>query len=207
MASVHPIRPRPPNDREPLALHDRAMDNLRFIRETMERAGSFTAVPGWGAVLMGATALAAVWIASLQVTPQGWLTVWGAEAALSLGIGIVAVIHKARGARLPLASGPGRKFVLNLAPPLFAGALLTAVLVTAEAYNALPGMWLLLYGTAVIAAGAFSIPIVPIMGVAFMALGALALFSPAAWGDAYMAIGFGGLHIIFGILIARRYGG
>jgi hypothetical protein len=207
MASVHPIRPRRPDDREPLALHDRAMDNLRYIRETMERAGSFTAVPGWGAVVIGGTALAAVWIASHQTSPEAWLAVWSIEALLSLVIGVAAVVHKSRSARIPIVSGPARKFVLSLAPPLAAGALLSMVLFSGGVYAALPGTWLLLYGTAVVTAGAFSVPIVPIMGMAFMGLGALALFSPAAWADAYMAAGFGGLHILFGILIARRYGG
>jgi hypothetical protein len=207
MATVHPIRPRRPDDREPVALHDRAMDNLRYIRETMERAGSFTAVPGWGAVLIGATALVAVWIASHQSTEAGWLAVWSGEAILSLALGVGAVIHKARSVGMPLRSGPAQKFALSLAPPLVAGALLTAVLFMACLVAALPGTWLLLYGAGVVTAGAFSVAIIPVMGICFMLLGALALFTPAAWGDAFMALGFGGLHIVFGILIARRYGG
>jgi hypothetical protein len=207
MASVHPLRPRRSDDDEPLALHDRAMDNLRFIRETMERAASFTAVPGWGAVIIGVTALAAVWIASRQASPEAWLAVWSGEAMLSLALGVGAVVHKARAAGMPLLSGPAQKFALSLAPPLVAGALLTAVLFLAGLTSALPGTWLLLYGTGIVTAGAFSVRIVPVMGICFMALGALALFSPAAWGNALMALGFGGLHILFGILIARRYGG
>jgi len=207
MATVHPLRPHRPDDDEPVALHDRAMDNLRFIRETMERAGAFTAVPGWGAVVMGALALVAVWIASLQTAPEAWLAVWCAAALLSLAVGLGAVVHKTRAADMPLLSGPAQKFALSLAPPLLAGALLTAVLFSAGLTSALPGTWLLLYGTAIVTAGAFSVTIVPVMGVCFMALGALALFAPAGWADALMALGFGGLHILFGILIARRYGG
>jgi hypothetical protein len=205
MASVHPIRPRSTD--EPVALHARAMDNLRFIRETMERAGSFTAVSGWGQVGIGITALGAAWLAAQQTDANAWVAIWMGEALLSLAIGIGAGARKARTARVPLLSGPGSKFALSLAPPLVAGALLTGVLFSTGPIGILPGMWLLLFGTGVVTAGAFSVRIVPVMGLCFMLLGALALFSPPSWGNMYMAAGFGGLHIIFGLLIARRYGG
>jgi hypothetical protein len=129
MATVHPLRPR--RD-EPVALHDRAMDNLRYIRQTMERAGSFTALPGWGAVLIGVTALVAAWLAWRQSTLEAALTVWMGEALLSLGIGCAAVVHKTRLANMPLFSGPAQKFALSLAPPLLAGAFFTAVLFRGE---------------------------------------------------------------------------
>ena len=191
----------------PPALHDRAMDNLRFIRETMERASSFTAVPGWGGALMGATALGAAAVAGLQPTWGRWLATWVAEAMLALVIGGIALARKARRAGTPVLSGPGRKFALGYAPPILAGMLLTVVLLRAGMLSALPGTWLLLYGTAVVAGGAFSVKIVPVMGMCFMLLGAAALFAPAAWGDYMMAAGFGGLHVIFGVIIARRHGG
>lgn len=182
------------------------MDNLRFIRETMERAGSFTAVSGWGEVVVGVTALVAAWIASRQATPEAWLTVWSVEAVLSMVIGVLTTVYKARGVRMPLLSGPGQKFALSLAPPLAAGALLTAVLFPVGVVGVLPGMWLLLFGAGMVTAGAVSVRAVPMMGFCFMAIGAIALVTPQ-WGDAWMALGFGGLHIGFGTLIARRYGG
>ncbi len=191
----------------PPALHDRAMDNLRFIRETMERASSFTAVPGWGGALMGATAMAAAAVAAVQPTWSRWLATWVGEALLALVIGGFALVRKARRAGTPVLSGPGRKFALAYAPPILAGVLLTVVLLRSGMVSALPGAWLLLYGTAVVAGGAFSVKIVPVMGMCFMLLGALALFAPAAWGDYLMAAGFGGLHVIFGVIIARRHGG
>jgi hypothetical protein len=207
MATVHPIRPRREPDAEPVALRDRAIDNLRYIRETMERAGSFTAVPGWGTVLIGASALAAVWVSSHQATPLGWVAVWMLEALLSVGLGVGAVVHKGRAAGIPLRSGPAQKFGLSMIPPLAAGGVLTVVLFQAGLFAALPGTWLLLYGAAIVTAGTFSVAIVPVMGVCFMMVGAAALFAPAEWGNAFMALGFGGLHVLFGILIARRYGG
>ncbi len=191
----------------PPALHDRAMDNLRFIRETMERASSFTAVPGWGGALMGASAFGASLVAAWQPTRGRWLAVWVAEALLALVIGVLALARKARHAGTPVLSGPGRKFALAYAPPILAGMMLTVVLWRGHMAGALPGTWLLLYGTAVVAGGAFSVKIVPVMGMCFMLLGAVALYAPAAWGDYLMAAGFGGLHVIFGIIIARRHGG
>lgn len=204
MASIRPIHPLP---EEPLELHARAMDNLRFIRETMERAGSFTAVSGWGEVVIGLSALGAALLAARQSTPAAWLAVWSAEALLSMGIGAWTTARKARAAGVPLRSGPGQKFALSLAPPIAAGAVLTAVLFPLGVTAVLPGMWLLLFGVGVVTAGAFSARVVPVTGLCFMAVGVLALVTPAAWGDAWMAAGFGGLHIAFGTLIARRYGG
>jgi hypothetical protein len=183
------------------------MDNLRFIRQTMEDAVYFTAVSGVGEIAVGLTALAAAWLAARQATAQGWLTVWLAEALIAAVVTGGAVVWKARQARLSLVSRPGRRFALGLVPPLVAGALLSVVLFAAGERTLLPGMWLLLYGTAVVTGGAFSVRIVPIMGLGFMALGGAALFAPASWGDAFLAAGFGGLNLLFGLFIARRHGG
>ena len=203
MGSVQPMRPRS----EPTGLHTHAMDNIRFIRETMERAGSFTAVPGWGGVLMGLTALIAAPLASRQATAEAWLAVWLTAGAAAILIGALAMYNKARAAQVPLFSAPARKFVLGFAPPLAVGALLTIVLYQAHLLSAAPGAWLLLYGTGIVTGGAFSVRIVPVMGLCFMLEGAVALFAPPGWGNALLAAGFGGLHILFGVLIARRYGG
>jgi len=183
------------------------MDNLRFIRETMERAGSFTAVSGWGEIVIGSTALIAAFLASRQPSNAAWLSIWLAEAVLSLVISGGAMLRKARSAKAPLLLGPGRKFALSFSPPMLVGALLTVVLFRAGLMTAIPGMWLMLYGAGVVNGGAFSVRIVPVMGACFMALGCAAFFSPGDWGNYFMAAGFGGLHIIFGIVIARRYGG
>ena len=201
--------PRPIRDRasEPVALHDHAMDNLRYIRDAMERAGSFTAVPGGGGFLMGLTALAAAWLASRAPGPGAWLAVWVGEALLACVIGVAAAWRKSRRARQPLLSGPGRKFAIGLAPALISGALLTMVLYGTGASGIIPGVWLLLYGAGVVSSGASSVRVVPVMGLCFMAAGAAALFTPPAWGNAWLGLGFGGLHAIFGLYIGRHYGG
>ena len=202
MASPQRV-PRAPAER----LHLRAMDDLSFIRRTMEHATAFTAVPGWGGVAMGARALAAAALASRVGSPGEGLATWLVASVLALVIGGWALARKARRAGTPVFSYSGRRFVLSFLPPLAVGALLTAALARAGLYPALPGTWLLLYGTGVVTGGAFSLRVVPIMGICFVLLGAVALFGPAGWGNPLMAAGFGGLHIIFGLLIARRYGG
>jgi hypothetical protein len=192
---------------EPPALHDRAMDNLQFIRDTMERAGAFTAVPGWGGVAIGVTALATTYLAREQATFDRWMAVWFGEAVIALMISAWAVRRKALRAGVPLLSGPGRRFALNFAPPMLVGGILSLVLYRAGLFAAIPGVWILLYGTGIVAGGAFSVPVVPAHGVLLMLTGAVALFTPAEWRDYFMAFGFGLLQITLGYVIARRYGG
>jgi hypothetical protein len=189
------------------ALHAHAMENLRFIRETMERAGAFTAVPGVGGILMGASALVAAPLAGPPRDSGRWLAIWLGDAAIAAAIALIAMARKARRSDTPLSTVPARRFALAYVPPLAAGGVLTAAFAAGGQIAHLPGYWLLLYGTAVATGGAFSVRIVPIMGLCFMLLGALALAAPVEWGHFFMAVGFGGLHLGFGLVIARKYGG
>jgi hypothetical protein len=204
MAVVRPIRPASP---EPIGLHDQAMDNLRFIRSTMENAGQFTAVPGKGGVLMGATALFAAFAAHQSANHRAWLTVWMGEALLALAIGLGFSYRKAAENKTPLLSRPFRRFVLGVAPPVFAGAMLTFVLYRMDFSQLLPAVWLLLYGAGITSGGAASVRVVPVMGLSFLALGSIATLAPASYADPLLAVGFGGFHIAFGWVIARNYGG
>jgi hypothetical protein len=190
-----------------VSINERAIENLKYIRDTMERAGYFTAVPGWGGILMGVSAFLTAFISSRLPTRDLWFVSWLGEAGLALLIGGGAMAQKARAAQSTLLDGPGRKFALSLCPAMVAGAILTVVLYSQGLFGIMPGVWLLLYGVAVVTGGAFSVNVVPIMGLSFMALGTVALFSPAEWANWFMAAGFGGLHIAFGLVIARRYGG
>jgi hypothetical protein len=202
MTRVLPLRPP-----EPPEMQARAMDNLRFIRETMEAAATFTAVSGWGTVLIGFTALIAAGLAAATQSTVRWVFIWMCEAVISVAISIYTMSLKARAAGLPLWSEPARKIVFSFVPPMLVGALLTLVCFEHGLLGLLPGVWMLLYGVGVVAAGTFSVRIVPVMGLAFMVVGTVALFAPASWTTACMAAGFGGLHLFFGALIARRHGG
>ena len=189
-------------------LHSQAFDHLQYIRRTMEGAASFTAVPGVGGMLMGTSALMAGALAHRHPRNGGaWLAIWLIEAVIALSIGLLFAQRKARRMDLKLFSRPARKFVLAFAPALAAGGVRTAALWVSGDYRLIPGCWLLLYGAGISAAGAFSVRIVPVMGTCFLALGSVALFTPAAWSDLWLTTAFGGLHIVFGFLIARRYGG
>jgi hypothetical protein len=192
---------------EPVSLGDRAADNLKFIRETMERSTHFTAVPGYGGMLMGVTALAAAYIADIQVEVRDMLVVWLVEATLAVAIGLLAMWQKSKIARQSLVSAPARKFALGFAPPLVIGVIIALGLWKNEYYYVLAPVCILCYGAAVVCGGAFSVRIVPIMGWCFIAVGAIAFMLPTSYGNAMMAVSFGLLHIIFGAIIARRYGG
>jgi len=194
-------------ERQPVALRDRAIDNLRFIRETMERSGSFTHVSGLGGVAMGAIALVAEVFASSAEDPQTWLGIWIGAGVLAFSVAILAMARKSAAEGVPLLAGPGRRFAGNVTPPLVAGLVLTAALARAGLTELLPGTWLLLYGTSVVTGGFNSVRPVPLMGLAFMLAGVAAFLSPPELGDAFMAAGFGGLHIVFGIVIWRKHGG
>lgn len=192
---------------EPVNLHVLAMDNLRFIRETMERSTSFTAVPGWGTVGMGVVAFVGTAATRMMPTQEYWLLTWMATACAALSCGLGAMLTKARHVNESVLDSPGRRFTLGLIPTLLAGVVLTAIFYAQGSYSLMPGTWLLLYGAGVITAGAYSVRIVPVMGACFMALGIVAFIAPLAWGDWFMCAGFGGLQIVFGAIIARKHGG
>ena len=192
----------------PDALHDHALEHLRYIRDTMERAGAFTALPGWGGVAMGASALVTAIVSGPPDGSTRWLAIWFADAAVAAAIALTTMTIKARRIGTPLSSAPPAiRFALGYMPPFVAGVVLTPVFAMNGLTTRLPGLWLLLYGTAAATGGAFSVRVVPLMGLCFMALGAAAFAAPAEYGHWLMAAGFGGLHIGFGLLIARRYGG
>jgi len=188
-------------------MHEHALDQLTFIRTTMERATAFTAVPGWGGVAMGLIALAAATIARRQFSYWSWLTVWLSAAALAVTVGVVTMIRKARRLGFSLRSESGRKFAIGFFPPIVAGAVLSIPLFQNGMMKALVSAWLMSYGCAIAAGGTYSVRIIPAMGFAFLGLGALALLLPVNWRDLPLAAGFGGLHIFFGLIIARKYGG
>ncbi|MEJ2502067.1 MAG: hypothetical protein P8177_01940, partial [Gemmatimonadota bacterium] len=189
-----------------LSLHERAADNLRYIRETMERATSFTAISGLGYVLMGLTALVASWLAPRQGTPLGWLGVWTAELVVAGLLAVGLTVRKARAQGVRMRSYAGRKLILAFLPPMMVGGLLTVAAFSAGEYALIPGIWLGLYGAGVMTGGAYSVKVIPLMGTALIGLSAVALLAPA-YGNVLLGVGLGGLHVLFGAVIWRLYGG
>ena len=193
--------------REPTTLRDRAADDLRFIRETMERGATFTSVPGRGGVVMGAVGLAAAVVAARQPSPEQWLAVWLGAAVLAFAAGVVAIWKKAGRTGVNLNGRTTQSFATAVIAPIAAGAGLTFVLWSTRTYAAMPAAWLLLYGAGIVAGGAFSVPVVRIVGAIFMVLGFAAAFTPPAFGNVWLGIGFGGVQIVGGLYIARNHGG
>jgi len=189
------------------SLSGRAIDNLQFIRETMERSTHFTAVPGYGGVFMGATAIVAAFIANSQPLVKDWLAVWLIEGVLAFAVGLFAMWQKSKIAKMPLTSAPAKKFAMSFLPPLICGIIITFGLWRFGHFEMMIPVWLLLYGAAVVCGGAFSVKAVPMMGWCFIALGAIAFAVPAGRGNTLMGLGFGVLHVVFGLIIARRHGG
>jgi hypothetical protein len=201
----------------PVQLHDRAMENLSFIRDAMDRSAPVTAVSGFGMILMGCIALMGGCVSALRRSPDWWIYSWLVVAALGCSTGFIASQWKGSRQNRSLLSGVGRRFTFSFAAPVIAGIVLTEVFYELQFSALMPGTWLLLYGVGVYTGGAFSVPIVPRMGLCFMVLGALTLFpvggkvteviGPFNEGDLLLLIGFGGLHILFGGIIAKKYGG
>ena len=191
-----------------VTLHARAMDNLRYIRDTMESSGSFTSVPGWGGFAMGGIAFfAAIMASRAGVGSDAWLTWWIGAAVVASIVGGLAMIFKARERGERLSRGVGRRFLFGLIPPVLAAVVLTWVLVDLGGVAVVPGTWLLLYGVGVTAGGTFSVRPVLIMGLAFMAFGGVALFVPLELANLLLGLGFSLLHQTFGLIIAIRHGG
>lgn len=196
------------SDDDPINLGDRAIDNLRYIRETMERSTSFTAVPGYGGMLMGVTAIVAAYIGN-NYAPlrQDWLITWLVEASVAFAIGLGAMWYKASRTDASLFSVPAKTFAMSFTPPLIIGVAITVGLWRYGHFEVMIPVWILCYGAAVVCGGAFSVRVVPVMGWCFIALGCIAFAVPAGLGNIMMAASFGLLHIVFGAIIAKRYGG
>ena len=190
----------------PVPLHGVAADNLRFIRATMESATAFTGISGKGYVLAGLTALVAAWIAAQQQSNDGWLLVWMLEALLAASIMLMLTAEKARVQGKSLWTGSGRRLLIAFLPTMSVGAIVTLAFHLQDHTLLLPGLWLIIYGAAVMTAGAHSIRPIPVMGLLFILLGTLQLLGVAPM-NLSLGLGFGALHIIFGILIWRQHGG
>lgn len=194
-------------ERQPRSVGSQASDNLTFIRSTMERSSTFTAVPGVGGVVMGAVGLIAAVVAATQPTPDRWLLTWLAAAFVAALVELVAMTRKAHRAGLTLTGKNARRFALGIAAPLIAGAAITYELWAVRSFTVMAPTWLLLYGAGVLTGGMFSVPVVRAIGICFMITGIAAMVTPSEWSNIWLGVGFGGLHIAFGSYIAKKHGG
>jgi hypothetical protein len=192
---------------EPTRIDSGAVENLRYIRSTIEAAHTFTTIPGKGCIAMGATALVAVATESIPSLAPYWLAIWVAAAVVASGSALWFMEQKARAQGLSLRRAVAKRFFMTLAPAFIAGAILTVALAGRVERELVTGMWLLLYGTGLAACGLFSISAVFTAGMAFMALGTAALWLPPGSAHIVLALGFGGIHVALGTTIVRHHGG
>jgi hypothetical protein len=188
-----------------VAIDSHALGTLNYIRASIEAAGAF-AVPGIAGIAMGAVGALAAVATSLPGFAAHWLEIWLVAAIAASGIGVLLIARQPERGFM-LYPGPARKFVLSLCPALLAGAVLTEILWQQDHTALIPGVWLLLYGCAVLSASmrtsaAMIRPIV-VMGALFVACGLVALQVSPRWHNIALGMGFGALHMIFGILIGR----
>jgi hypothetical protein len=199
--------PNRPHRLDPTPIDSGAVENLRYIRSTIEAAHTFTTVPGKGCVAMGVTALAAVGLESIPALAPFWLEVWLAAAIIACGAALWFMEQKARAQGLSLRRAVARRFFMTLAPAFLSGAILTTALAGHVDREIITGMWLLLYGAGLSACGLFAIPAVFTAGLAFMGLGAATLWLPPGSAHVVLALGFGGVHLALGATIVRNHGG
>ncbi|HEY7886753.1 MAG TPA: hypothetical protein VIC29_00800 [Steroidobacteraceae bacterium] len=189
-----------------VAMDSHALGTLNYIRASIDAAGAF-AVPGTAGIAMGLVGVAAAGVASIPALAAHWLIIWLVAATVGAGVGVILVARHRSGIGLPLYRGPARRFVLCLCPALLAGGVLTAVLYQAGEAQLLPGVWLLLYGCAVLSAALMTAPammrLIGTMGGLFVVCGALAFEISPRWHNVLLGGGFGLLHLVFGYLIGR----
>jgi len=192
---------------EPTPIGAGAVENLRYIRDTIAAAGTFTTVPGKGCIGMGITALIASGLESIPRLAPSWLPIWVGAAIMACAVALFFMEEKAKAQGLSLRRAVARRFFMTLVPAFVAGGVLTAALVHEVGRNSITGLWLLLYGAGLAACGVFAIPAVLAAGLAFMALGTVALGLPASWAPGILALGFGGVHIVLGVIVLKDHGG
>lgn len=184
------------------SLGQRAAGDLSLIRMLMQRATLIVPMSGWSLFWIGALGLIASGASViLDVIGLGWVALWVITAALASALALLTSVVQLRSEGHSILTGSHSRFWLSLIPGFIAAAAISLVLLQAELYTRLPGLWLLLYGVSILAAGAQCIALISRMGWTFLLLGAVALFLP--WPNLSMAIGFGLTHMIYGLLIAR----
>ncbi len=199
--------------------YEEAEQNLRIIRDLMERSTKHSTFSGLSGVLAGlysivASAVQWRWLTLTQrESVPGFLALWSVVVLLAVGTDYVLTKRKARFVGKTIRSRLGQQMALASAPGLLTGALLTLSLATTGHLEKVYPFWMLCYGVAVCAVALFSQKEVARLGWAFMGAGVLTLglqhLLPAASnsiGLLMTAVAFGGFHIVYGITVSRRDG-
>jgi hypothetical protein len=189
-----------------VALDSHALGTLNYIRASIDAAGTF-AVPGTAGIAMGTAGVAAAFLASIPGLSAYWIPIWLMAAVGAAAVGGKLIARQSARGELILYRGPTRKFILCLCPALLAGAVLTLVLGQVGESRLIPGTWLLLYGCAVLSASLITATssgrLLACMGLLFVFFSTIAFEVPMRWHNLILGLGFGALHLVFGVLIGR----
>jgi len=191
-----------PKSANTVHIDSHAAATLRYIRDSMEGAASFV-VPGSAGIALGVIGLLSAALSSAPSLHEHWLQIWLLAALAAAAVGGVLLVRESSLRGLRLIGTPIRKFALCLIPSLAAGLIMTAVHWSYGNLHAIPGTWLLFYGCALISASTVTTRTIGLLGASFALLGVLALLLPGSAQIFMLGTGFGGLHIVFGILIGR----
>jgi hypothetical protein len=183
-------------------LDSHALATLRYIRASMEGAASFV-VPGSAGIALGFIGIVAAGLSLAPALHEHWFEIWLIASITAAAAGSVLLLRESSLRGLQLLGTPIRRFALCLLPSLTAGIVLTAVHWSSRNMHAIPGTWLLLYGCALISASTVTTRTIGLLGALFAALGLMAFILPDSLQMPMLGAGFGGLHIVFGIIIGR----
>ncbi len=203
---------------------DKYIDDLKDIKDLMNRSSKFISLSGWSGISIGIVALIAAFIAHLKI--KNWYTLNSFDGIingkaidalkedlliiaaitliLSLGFGIIFTINKSKRINQKLWSKQSKTLLINLLIPLIIGGILCLLFIQKGNYGVVAPLTLLFYGLALINASSYTIGEIKSLGILNCILGLIGVYQIGI-GIILWGIGFGVLHIIYGILMKIKH--
>jgi hypothetical protein len=160
-------------------------------------------IPPAAGIAVGTVGLAATVLTSVAAFRSLWLPIWLVAAVTGACLGALSLTGPSDSAIQSRHVIAVFRMYSRLLPSLFAGAVLTAVLWHTGLTRAVPGVWLLLYGCALIQASSVASGGMALLGSLFALLALVAFCAPQSGQLPILGIGFGELHILYGVVTLR----
>jgi hypothetical protein len=200
----------------------RYLDDLKDIKDIMNRSSRFLSLSGLSGVFAGVFALGGAYLAYGTVyksqdylgyrqadmsteTLTTLLLIALATVALAVGVGILLTTREARKSNQKLWDAQTKRLMINLLIPLVTGGILCLMLLLTGYIGFVAPLTLIFYGLALVNASKYTLTEVRSLGLLEIGLGLLAVHF-IGYGLIFWAAGFGVLHIIYGIVMHIRYG-